>query len=97
LVNPVSNSNNEWVSIFNYSNKQIQLNGWKIKDKIKRATPLNGIMGPGQAKRISLLDSSTRLANTGGSISMYTEKDELVCRVGYTEKQGKQKGVVIRF
>lgn len=78
----------EWVSVLNLENKAVDLKDWKLRDKQKRETTLNGILKPGEAK-VFTASAGLRpvlLPNEGGLIVLLNGKGEQVDRVDYTKK-----------
>ena len=90
LVNPEGrDTGNEWISILNLKNEEVDLTGWKIDDGDKNnAITLDTKLGAGEAKRISVR-SPLSLKNTDGVIRLFNDQGERIDRVKYTKKQAK--------
>ncbi len=97
MVNPESSPRDEWVALFNHTTGDINIDGWRIIDLKRREITLSGITSSGEAERIDLKETPVILANTGGTISLFNEKNERVDRVKYTKIEGSKKGKVVRW
>ncbi|WP_019961021.1 DNA/RNA non-specific endonuclease [Woodsholea maritima] len=97
MVNPLGDEREgEWVSILNLSNETIDLSGWTISDAKRTPKPLDGLLGPGEGKRIQPV-SPLMLSNKGGVIRLMNGAGERVDRVQYAEEQGRKDGETITF
>jgi len=92
LVNPVGNEReNEWVSIANYSSKEIDLFGWTLSDDIKSRSPLSlsGKLLPGETQRINPLKNKDGgggqviLRNSGGTLNLIDSDGVIVDKQTY--------------
>ncbi len=89
----------EWVSILNLKNDEVDLKDWVIKDRMNRQVKLTGKLQPGESKVFAGADlKPVLLANKGGLIVLLNDKGEHVDRVDYTEKEVKDaKGKAFLF
>lgn len=100
---------NEWVSIINLSNGDLDLNGWTLSDMRREPLALSTVLKPeeliirpGQAVRVQPV-APIILSNRNGVITLYeapTEafpKGRRIDRVSYTKEQASQEGVPIIF
>jgi endonuclease G, mitochondrial len=83
-----ANGADEWVSVLNLENTSVDLKGWRIQDKQRRAVVLNGVLQPGEA---AVFRSSTNLRpvllpNEGGVLTLLNDLGEQVDRVDYTQR-----------
>ena len=56
-VNDIQSPEQETITLLNRSNREVSLNGWKIADKQKNKMPLDGTVGPGATKTITIARS----------------------------------------
>ncbi|MFN6569584.1 DUF2278 family protein [Dendronalium sp. ChiSLP03b] len=85
LVNPVgSERGNEWITLFNNTDRAIDLSGWTIQDGLKRAEPLQGSIPSHAHLKVTLLGTGAILSNTGGIISLINQNGLKVHGVAYT-------------
>jgi uncharacterized protein YukJ len=74
----------ETVTLFNRSDRVVDLGDWKIRDKSGRADVLHGVsIGAGDAARIRLTGQQARLGNDAGEIHLLAPDDTLVHAVSY--------------
>ncbi len=100
MVNPTGRDEimNEWITILNISNNEVILDGWKLEDHKGRTIPLEGILEDGNSKKIFIKDYKTiRLPNTGGTIILKNDKNEVVDRESYVAAETKVENKAIRF
>lgn len=96
MVNPKGReSEGEWVSVINLSDDTVDLTDWTLKDP-QAALRISGELGAGEAMRIGPL-SPIRLANKGGSISLYNAQGERVDRVRYDKQDNDKEGRPVVF
>jgi len=94
---------NEWCTIANFNEKDVDLSGWKLSDTERSALPLTGKIPSGETLRVShLYDKVTRtgvkLANRRGTLELFDNKDNVVDRVSWTSrKQRITEGVPVVF
>ncbi len=98
MVNPRgSDRENEWVSIGNFSQYELDLTDWKLSDTKRKAVDISGLILPGEAKRVGNLVGLT-MANTGGQIALIDPDGKIVDRVMYSSRTHKiREDVPIRF
>lgn len=94
LVNPKGKErNNETVSLLNQTDQAIDLDGWYLSNKPKKSQGLDTLTIPANTFLTVKIDSSKlRLANTGGTISLYNYDDAKVHEVSYTKKAAAKNG-----
>ena len=100
---------NEWISIINLSNDEVDLEGWTLSDMKRK--PLNlsqalkpeqRILRPGEAIRVQPV-APLMLSNRGGVITLYDKptekmsKGRRIDRVRYTKEQASTEGTPIIF
>lgn len=104
LVNPRGNErDNEWISIINLTDEDVDLDGWTLSDTKRRPLDLSGvlneqsrILSPGQATAIKPINP-LMLSNAGGNIVLFNNEQERVDRVKYTKEQAKTEGRPVIF
>ncbi len=77
----------EVITLFNASPDDIDLDGWFIKDGPGRKSLLKGDISAGSGTRILLSGKGVILANSGGHISLYNNKGELMDEVKYAGRK----------
>ncbi|MEM9089312.1 MAG: DNA/RNA non-specific endonuclease [Cyanobacteria bacterium P01_F01_bin.53] len=100
---------NEWISIINLDDKEVDLTGWTISDKrngtLELSTALKKkerVLQPGEAVRIQPVEPVI-LSNRSGVITLFdqpakkSKQGRRIDRVHYTKAQASQEGVPIRF
>lgn len=97
LINPkAADLGHESVTLLNPSAAPIDLNGWKLVDKLNHEQPLAGVLAPGDALRIRLLPA-VQLGNKGGTITLLDNKGLKVDGAAYTAEDAKEEGVTVVF
>ncbi|ASC71392.1 uncharacterized protein XM38_023440 [Halomicronema hongdechloris C2206] len=98
LVNPIGpEKGNETVTLINTSAAAISLGGWAIKDRQARTgEQLTGSLAPGAVRQVRL-SSQIRLGNSGDTITLVDETDQIIDQVSYDQKAGKQQGITLIF
>lgn len=81
----------EWVSIINLTTDDVDLQGWTLGDTKRPRKPLDGKLGPGEARRIQPLDP-LMLANSGGVVELFAPDGRRVDRVKYGAQKGEREG-----
>jgi hypothetical protein len=71
----------EFVEIYNYSKDDIDLNGWKIKDKTSQVV----LSGTIESKKYKVFYDTVSLNNDGDEIGLYNPDEELVYSAAYSE------------
>lgn len=103
MVNPEGSSEleKEWVSLLNISTKPIEIKNWTLVDKKQRMIKLSDLnILPGATHTVRMKDfknSNFRLTNSGGSITLYNEKNEVIDREGYTAQEAREQGKALCF
>lgn len=92
LVNPAGpESGNEKIVLFNRSDAEINLNGWIISDDRERTESLDGLaMASGSGIILTL--KSTRLINTGTTLSLIDGNGNTRQEWSYDEEEGSKEG-----
>lgn len=96
LVNDVHSPEHETVTLLNTSHQPIDLTGWQLKDKQKKAMALSGTIAPGETLRVSVMVPVT-LSNQGGLISLIDPNGLKVHGVSYTRDRAAQPGRTLVF
>lgn len=104
MVNPVGNEReNEWISIINLTNADIDIDDWTLSDTkrtpLKLGRVLKGqsrILSPGQATVIKPINP-LMLSNEGGNIALFDKENQRVDRVKYTQEDASKQGHPIIF
>ena len=86
----------ESVILLNTSPNAINLQGWRIADKVKNHCNLNGMIGGGSALTVNL-KAPVQLGNKGGLITLLNPDGLKVDGVAYTADQASREGWVIAF
>jgi hypothetical protein len=99
LVNPVgTEEGHETVTVINPTPAALDLNGWRIEDRLERSETLSGpIVGPGETTVVQLTGRGARLTNSDASISLLDPEGRLVHRVTYVKAQARREGWSIVF
>ncbi len=98
MVNPSGGApERESVLLLNASPQQIDLSGWRIADRIKRACAVpGGPLAAGATRSVALTDGVT-LGNKGGAITLLDPNGLKVDGVAYTEEQAAREGWTVVF
>ncbi len=101
LVNPIGNDKGEeFVVLINTTPNVIKLNGWSLKDRVKRELLLNGVIQPGSMMTVTFPgrgNEEFQLGNNGGIITLLNAQKLKVHGVCYTQEDVKQQGHTIVF
>jgi len=100
MVNPAGSNEraNEWITLLNISAADVDLSGWRIEDQRAKMIHLSGLIEKGSARRIQMADHhSIRLLNSGGTIILKNEKNEVVDRETYTKENATEENRALRF
>ena len=98
LVNDVASPEVERVILLNTADRDIDLTGWELRDKMKVAKPLDGVIPAGETRTIRILPADRmKLSNKGGIISLIDAEGLKVHGVAYTQQQASQPGRTIPF
>lgn len=96
LVNPKGpDRENEWVSIFNFTEQDIDLAGWQLSDTLRRPMDLDGLLEAGTARKFAPV-TPLQLGNNGGTLSLFNAAKGRVDRVRY-RKEEVLDGKPVRF
>lgn len=91
-------ADDEWVTLLNICEETIDLSGWKLYDEKKRSINLTGkIIEPGSGLAVRMSEGDMRLVNSGSTLILKNEQDEVVDREYYTDKDSKREGFAFRF
>jgi uncharacterized protein YukJ len=97
LVNPPGGApEEETVTLLNTSPHAINMDGWKIADKMKNKHALSGVLKAGAALTVNL-PSSVQLGNKGGIITLLDKQGVKIHGVSYTQEQAKAEGWTVVF
>ncbi len=96
LVNPEGQDQGfEAVTLINTSTRSIDLKGWRILDKMKRAFEIPPhTIAPGETHRVKLDGESAQLGNNGGLITLITPEGLKAHGVSYTKSGDQGKSIV---
>ncbi len=99
LVNPLGeDEGQETVSIINTFYKDIDLQGFILKDKMDRAfTIKNTVVKAGCVEKVTIHDSPLKLSNKGGEISLFTPQSVLIHQVEYEKVKVPDEGHTLLF
>lgn len=98
LVNPASVDNaSQTVTLINTSAEQVDLNGWKLTDTLKRQQSLNGTINPGGVIQVALDKNHIQLQNDGGTITLVDNNAIKIDGVAYTKEDGQKPSSTIVF
>ncbi len=97
LVNPTGHDvGKETVTIFNASNGEVNLNGWRIVDRQNRAEVLGARFLPSnEAVTIQLTGNGAQLGNDGGTIRLFDAADNQLDTKTYTKAQASPQGDIL--
>jgi hypothetical protein len=95
-LNDIQSPEQETITLLNRSNREVSLNGWKIADKQKNKTPLDGTVGPDATKTITIA-ALVLLSNKGGIITLLNENGLKVDGVSYTRSKARNPGWTLTF
>lgn len=97
MVNPVgADQGKETVTIFNASNAEIQLNGWRIVDRNNLAEVLSARLLPSnEALTIRLTGNGAQLGNDGGTIRLLDATGSQLDSKTYTKAQASTQGDIL--
>jgi uncharacterized protein YukJ len=99
MVNPKGDDpGKEFVYLLNASDKDINLNGWMIADKLKKKdTIYNGILKAGDVTRIKLTGRGAQLSNDGGIITLLNSEGLKIHGVSFTKQDASKQGNITSF
>lgn len=98
LVNPTSLDNaSQTVTLINTSAEQVDLNGWKLTDTLKRQQSLNGTINPGGVIQVALDKNHIQLQNDGGTITLVDNNAIKIDGVAYTKEDAQKPNSTIVF
>lgn len=96
LVNSSHSPEKESVTLLNTSNREIDLTGWRLKDKQKNAMPLSGKLPAGHTRLVKIVPP-TVLSNKGGIITLIDDRGRKIHGVSYTKSQARNVDWTIHF
>ncbi|MEP7377681.1 MAG: DUF2278 family protein [Chitinophagaceae bacterium] len=99
MVNPKGDdTGKEFVYLLNTTDKDINLDGWSIADKLKKKEIIrNNVLKAGEVIKIRLSGQSAQLSNEGGIITLLNKDGLKIHGVSYTKQQAGKQGYVIAF
>lgn len=96
LVKP--DAGEEKVYLLNTTDKDINLEGWMIADKLKKKEVVrNIILSGGDVVQIKLLGAGAQLSNEGGIITLLNNEGLKINGVSYTKKDAAKQGSLVTF
>jgi Lamin Tail Domain len=98
MVNPTGPApERESVLLINASPSAVDLSGWRIADRVKRACAVpGGSLAPGATRSVPLTDG-VPLGNKGGAITLLDARGLKVDGVAYAEEQAGRGGWTVLF
>ena len=98
MVNPEGPSpEREAVLVLNASPRPVDLSGWQIADRVKRACAVpGGPLAAGETRTVPMTDG-VQLGNKGGAITLLDAEGLKVHGVAYTAEQASREGWTIVF
>ena len=100
MVNPsgAGEWEKEWITLLNVADKEVNLKGWFLQDHLERKIKLKGTLEEGHSLRLYMKDFKTiRLPNTGGTIILKNNRNEVIDRETYTKEEVKIEDKALRF
>jgi hypothetical protein len=102
MVNPEGKDElkNEWISLLNISKHTVDLKNWRLEDQKANQIDLSEYKEiiAGEALQVAMKNhKSIRLVNTGGTILLFNDKNEVIDREYYTKEDAKEQNKAIRF
>jgi hypothetical protein len=85
------------VLVLNASPRPVDLDGWRIADRLKHVCAVPGGTLPAGATRAVPMRDGVQLGNNGGSITLLDGKGIKVHGVAYTKEQASREGWTIVF
>jgi uncharacterized protein YukJ len=93
LLNPAgADAGLETVTLFNTSDAELDLEGWKILDQNDKAESLHGRLPVAQARTFVLDGKGAQLGNKGGTITLLDARGLKVDGVSYTKADAAPQG-----
>lgn len=87
----------ESVLLLNASPLPVDLTGWRLVDRSKRASPVPAEVLPASGSANVALDGQAKLGNNGGAITLVDAAGLKVHGVTYTAEQARREGWTITF
>lgn len=99
LVNPLGHDVGlETVTLINASPTPVDLTGWTLVDRNKKASPIsNGELAAGEVLRVRLDGRGAQLGNKGGIVSLLDQNGLKIDGVSYTREKARQQGWTLVF
>ncbi|WP_153797268.1 DUF2278 family protein [Foetidibacter luteolus] len=99
LVNPKANDvGDEFVYLLNATDKDIDLEGWAIADKMKKKEVISDtILRAAEVTKIQLSGRAAQLSNDGGIITLLDRDGLKIDGVSYTKQDAKKQGFITVF
>jgi hypothetical protein len=101
LANPSGDDKGkEWVMLINMTPVPVDINGWLLKDRVKRELPIYGIIQPESVMKVTFPgknDQDFQLGNKGGIITLLNAQGLKVDGVSYTKEDAQEQGHTIVF
>jgi uncharacterized protein YukJ len=88
MVNPKGEEpGKEYIILLNKTNQDVNLSGWQIVDKLKKADIIgNQVLPAGDTVRIRLTGQGAQLSNKGGNITLLNKESVKIDGVTYTKE-----------
>jgi hypothetical protein len=96
LVNDVNSPERETVTLLNTSDRDIDLAGWKLADKMKNKMALSGKIPRGGTVLVEVA-APVALSNKGGIITLLDDRGVKIDGVSYTKEQARTPGLTLVF
>jgi uncharacterized protein YukJ len=99
LINPKGDDvSKEFIYLINKSDKDIDLDGWMVADRLKKKEVIHNInLKAAEVRKISLSGLNAQLSNQGGIITLLNKDGIKVDGVSYTKKDIQKEGHLVVF
>jgi len=98
-VNPLGDDGGkEYVILLNKTNKDVNLTGWQIEDKLKKRDIIgNKVLPAGDKLRIPLTGLGAQLSNKGGNITLFNKENIKIDGVTYTKEDASLEDQLVEL
>ena len=99
MIDPLGNENEgEWISLHNRGSQEVQIDQWKLLDRMGRSASLQGRIPSGESFKIQGDAMGTlKLSNKGGSLMLFDDHDCIIDHVTWTSHQMKNRQEDVAF
>jgi hypothetical protein len=99
MVNPKADDvGKEFVYLLNITDKDVNLDGWMIADKLKKKEIIrNKILKSTEITKIELTGQNAQLSNEGGIITLLNNNGLKIDGVSYIKQQAAKQGFIVTF